>query len=118
MTEESQSLAKAPRIRLHLNVHEPVELVELTLAFQGLGYEYQSFVKAQALPNGDKNKNHDVKLYITKLETNCILAEMAPALPLFGTLAPVFSDVNTVADFIRNIGQLVDWLRSIKKRMT
>ena len=116
MPDESQSLTKAPRIRLHLNVHEPVELVELTLAFQGLGYEYKSFVKSQSLPSGEKNKNSDVRLYITKLETNCILAEMAPALPLFGALAPVFNDVNTVSAFIDNIGKLIDWLRSIEQK--
>lgn len=93
MYEQSQSLMKSPRIRLHLNVHEPVELVELTLAFQALGYEYQSFVKGQTLPSGERSKNSDVKLYITKLETNCILAEMAPALPLLGALAPIFGDM-------------------------
>jgi len=116
MDEELHSLTRAPRIRLHLNVHEPVELVELTLAFQGLGFEYQSFIKSQPLPNGEKSKSSEVKLYITKIETNCILAEMAPALPLVGALAPVFSDANTVADFIRNIGDLIDWLRTLEKK--
>ncbi len=106
-------LVKAPRIRLHLNVHEPIELVEMTLAFQGLGYEYQSYIRNLTLPNNAKGKTKDVKLFITKIESNCILAEMAPALPLFGSLAPVFTDANTVAEFVRNISDLINWLRSL-----
>lgn len=109
-------LATAPRIRLHLNVHQPIELVEMTLAFQGLGHEYQTYVKGLSLPNGESSKGSDVKLYITKIESNCILAEMAPALPLLGAMAPVFSDVNTVVDFVQNISQLIDWLRGVAKK--
>jgi len=36
-----QDLRRAPRMRLHFNVHYPIELVEMTLAFQGLGHEYK-----------------------------------------------------------------------------
>jgi len=110
------SLVRAPRIRLHLNVHEPIELVEMTLAFQGLGYEYQSYVKNLTLPNNGKSTAGDVKLFITKIESNCILAEMAPALPFLGALAPVFSDANTVAEFVKNIGDLIDWLRRLSRK--
>lgn len=110
------TLKKAPRIRLHLNVHEPIELVEMTLAFQGLGYEYQSYVKNLTLPNNAKATTNDVKLFITKIESNCILAEMAPALPFLGALAPVFADANTVAEFVKNIGELINWLRNLANK--
>lgn len=109
-------LLKAPRIRLHLNVHEPIELVEMTLAFQGLGYEYQSYIRNITLPNNAKGDTKDVKLFITKIESNCILAEMAPALPLFGSLAPIFTDANTVADFVKNISDLINWLRNLSTK--
>jgi hypothetical protein len=115
MADQAAELMKAPRIRFHLNVHEPVELVEMTLAFQGLGFEYQNFIKARREPANDKKHKSDVKLYITRIETNCILAEMAPALPLLGALAPVFADANAVAEFVRNMGQLIDWLRKAGK---
>ena len=117
MTSDSHDrLKRAPRIRLHLNVHEPIELVEMTLAFQGLGYEYQSYVKNLTLPNNSKATTNDVKLFITKIESNCILAEMAPALPLLGALAPVFADANTVAEFVKNIGELINWLRNLANK--
>jgi hypothetical protein len=96
-------------------VHEPVELVEMTLAFQGLGYEYLSYIKTLSQENQIKNTN-DVKLYITKIESNCILAEMAPALPLLGSLAPILSDVNTVVDFIKNVGETIQWLISLRSK--
>lgn len=87
----------------------------MTLAFQGLGYEYQSFIKERQPLSPEKRHKNDVKLYITKIENNCILAEFAPALPLLGTIAPILSDVNTVSDFVRNIGALIEWLKAVGK---
>lgn len=111
-----ETLMKAPRIQFHLNVHEPIELVQMTLAFQGLGYEYQTHVREQNLAQGNKNSLNDVKLYITKIESNCILAELAPALPILGALMPVISDVNTVVDFVKNTKTTIDWLIGIAKK--
>lgn len=116
MPNSMDNLTKSPRMRLHFNVHEPVELVEMTLAFQGLGYEYQSFLKEQAALNKSNENTSDVKLYITKIESNCILAELAPALPMLGALAPIVSDVNTVVDFIRKTSDTINWLIDIANR--
>jgi len=109
---------KAPRIRLHFNVSEPVELVEMTLAFQGIGYEYQSYIRGLTNENGGKRNIGDVKLYITKIESNCILAELAPALPYLSSLAPVFSDINTICDFVKNTGETINWLIEASKKET
>jgi hypothetical protein len=111
-----ENLMKAPRIRLHLNVSEPVELVEMTLAFQGFGYEYQDYIKSHAKENGGEGNAGGVKLFITKIESNCILAELAPALPLLGALAAVLSDINTVSDFIQNMKGSIDWLRGLSQK--
>lgn len=113
MRSTIDGLKRAPRMRIHFNVHEPVELVEMTLAFQGLGYEYQSFLKANGAEEDIKSNFAEVKLYITKIESNCILAELAPALPLLGTLAPVLTDANTVYDFVSNTGKAIDWLKGL-----
>lgn len=118
MKQATNDLKRAPRLRLHFNVHEPVELVEMTLAFQGLGYEYQSFLKSQYANSDSKIKTAEVKLYITRIESNCILAELAPALPLLGVIAPVFSDVNTVHDFVKNTATAIQWLIGIGKERT
>lgn len=113
MQLSTSDLKRAPRMRLHFNVHDPVELVEMTLAFQGLGFEYQSFLKAQTAEDGAPAQSGEVKLYITRLETNCILAELAPAMPLMGSLASVIADVNTMRDFVRNTSEAVRWLMGL-----
>ena len=71
MNEQATDLKHGPRMRLHFDVHEPIELVEMTLAFQGLGYEYQSFIKQYKSNEADNSHNSEVKLYITKIETDC-----------------------------------------------
>lgn len=116
MEPTRQELKHAPRMRLHFNVHDPVELVEMTLAFQGLGFEYQSFLKSQFLESETKANSAEVKLYITRIESNCILAELAPALPLLGVLAPVLADVNTVHDFVVNTSNTIKWLIGLAKK--
>jgi hypothetical protein len=116
MQNSIENLMRAPRIRVHLNVSEPVELVEMTLAFQGFGYEYQDYIRSHAKENGGKGNANEVKLYITKIESNCILAELAPALPLLGALAPILSDINTVSDFIQNTKDSINWLIGLSKK--
>lgn len=116
MEPTRQELKRAPRMRLHFNVHDPVELVEMTLAFQGLGFEYQSFLKSRFLESESKANSAEVKLYITHIESNCILAELAPALPLLGVLAPVLADVNTVHDFVVNTANTIKWLVGLAKK--
>lgn len=120
MEPTKQELKHAPRMRLHFNVHDPVELVEMTLAFQGLGHEYQSFLKSRFLEADPKANVAEVKLYITRIESNCILAELAPALPMLGAVAPILSDVNTVHDFVQKTGQTIKWLMELagKKDLT
>lgn len=109
-------MERAPRMRIHFNVHQPIELVEMTLAFQGLGFEYQAFLKERLADSESKESKSDVKLYITRLETNCILAELAPALPMLGYLAPVLADVNTVHDFVKNTANAISWLIGVANR--
>lgn len=106
MDQTVEQLRHAPRMQIHFNVHEPVELVEMTLAFQALGFEYQSFLKARAAAT-EGARTADVKLYVTRIESNCILAELAPALPLLGQLMPVLTNVNTVADFVTHTATLI-----------
>lgn len=103
-------------MRLHFNVHDPIELVEMTLAFQGLGHEYQSYLKSRFAESEPKSNAAEVKLYITRIESNCILAELAPALPMLGAITPVLADVNTVHDFVQNTAKAINWLIGIAKK--
>lgn len=116
MEPTRQELQRAPRMRLHFNVHDPIELIEMTLAFQGLGHEYQSYLKSRFAELDPKSNAAEVKLYITRIESNCILAELAPALPMLGVIAPVLADINTVHDFVQNTAKAIRWLIRITKK--
>ncbi|MFC3815000.1 hypothetical protein [Lysobacter sp. GCM10012299] len=116
MEPTQQDLKRAPRMRLHFNVHDPVELVEMTLAFQGLGHEYQSYLRARFADTDPKSNAAEVKLYLTRIESNCILAELAPALPMLGAIAPVLADVNTVHDFVEKTAKAIRWLIGVAKK--
>lgn len=85
------------RLELHFNVHNPIELVDLTLAFGAIAREYKSFLSHEAKKSGKKLNEGDVKLYITKIENNCILAELAAAYPI---LDQIFGTAQSVAKFV------------------
>lgn len=109
----TEQLRQTPRMRLHFNVHDPVELVEMTLAFQGLGFDYHRFLKARFADSEARANLGEVKLYITRIESNCILAELAPALPLLGALVPAMADINVVYDFVKHVGDTIRWLQAV-----
>lgn len=116
MEPSTRQLKQAPRLRLHFNVHQPIELLEMTFAFQGLGSEYHRYLKESNTDDAAPKNASDVKLYITKIESNCILAEIAPALPLLGQITPIFANANTVSDFIVNTKKSISWLKRVAKK--
>lgn len=101
------------RIRLHFDVHEPIELVELTLSFQAIAREYRSYLVEKARASGAKAKDGDVKLYITKIENNCILAELGSATEIMGLLFQTMDYVNIFVDFVKNLSNAIDYFKGI-----
>lgn len=91
------------RIRLHFNVHEPIELVEMTLSFQAIAREYRSYLVGHVRESGGKAKDADIKLYVTKIESNCILAELGSAAEIMGAMFQVMDYKNIFIDFVKNI---------------
>lgn len=103
------------RIEIHFNVHKPVELVELTLAFQALGRDYRRFLNDRIRAEGGRPAEDDVKLYITKIESNCILAELAGATQIMGAYFSLMDYQNIFIDYIRNFGATIDYFRGLAK---
>lgn len=103
------------RIEIHFDVHEPVELVELTLAFQGLGRDYKRFLQDRARTDGKKINVEDVKLYITKIESNCILAELAGGSSILGAVYSVMDYQNIFTEYVRNFRDTVNYFRTLSK---
>jgi hypothetical protein len=67
------------RLKLQFDVNEPVELVDLTLALGSFGNQYQKFVEWKTRDTKIEPADFDdaVKLYVTKIESNCIITELA-----------------------------------------
>jgi hypothetical protein len=105
----TQEISKA-RIQLHLDIHSPIELVEMTLSFQAIAYEYKDYLKKKiSQPEKKFSEVDSVKLYITKIENSCILAELAGAGMVMGTLFSSMDYINTFVGFVENIKNSVDY---------
>lgn len=103
------------RIEVHFDVHQPIELTEMTLAFQALGRDYKRFLNGKIRSDGEKISDNDVKLYITKIESNCILAELAGASHIVGAYFALIDYQNIFIDYVRNFGAAVDYFRALTK---
>lgn len=106
------------RIELHFDVDQPIELVELTLAFQAVARDYKRFIGEQARISGGKVDDDAVKLYITKIETNCILAELAAALPFMGGFITAMDYQNTFIDYVKNFAAGAKFLIGLAQAKT
>lgn len=117
MADNETDMNQAPRIQLHFNVHEPIEMIEMTLAFQSIAHEYQTFLREKYGAKDRKNLE-DVKLYITRIESNCILAELVPAVAMMGKLSALAGHATDVIGFLKLLTQGIKHLRSLAKRKT
>lgn len=104
------------RLQLHLNVHEPIDLIDMTRAFQAVAFQYKRFMSDKAKSEGKKIADNEVKLYITKIENNCILAELAGAIAMLGGTVAIVGAVNTFVDFAGNLSKMIDWCKVVGKK--
>jgi len=96
------------RILLHFNVHQPVEIMDLTRALNSIARQYQKYVSDKL-----REDISGIKLYITKIENNCILAELAGATDILGTLFSVMEYSNIFIEFIKNINDSIKYFKSL-----
>lgn len=106
------------RIKLHFNVHEPIELTDLTLSFAAFAGNYQRYITQKLREEGKKTRDVKVSLYITEIKNNCILAELAGATAILGELFPLMNYTNVFVDFIRNIDAAVRYFGGLPKKVT
>lgn len=101
------------RIILHFDVHEPIELMDLTLSFGALGKQYRKFLSDKLRSEHKKVKDVEIKLYITKIENNCILAELAGAAEILGALFSVMDYANIFTDFTSRVNDAIVYFKSL-----
>lgn len=99
------------RIIVHFKVEKPIEIVELTKALAGIGRSYDRVLKSEGLV-GDYLE--DYRLYVTKIEKNCILTELAGAAMTALPVAGVISYHNNFVQFVSYMKTYIDWFRGEK----
>jgi hypothetical protein len=104
------------KIILHYNVHEPIDISDLTSSFAALSSQYRKHLLEQIRANGGKAKDAEIKLYITKIESNCILAELAGATDILGTLFSTMDYTNIFSEFVRNIDEAIRYFKALPER--
>ncbi len=101
------------RVQIQFDVDKPVDLVELTLAFGALNRQYRKFVKAFVQEKDIEIPDDDsIRLFVTKIESNCIIAELGWVDPgtLFAGIILLMDNYNTVHEFLKKICEGIDYV--------
>jgi hypothetical protein len=85
------------RLIVELEPGGPVELTGLTESFGALARMFRRHYRTE----GD----HDPapRLYLTRLESGSIIAEIAPYAVMMGALVTTMGGANTIRDFVRRL---------------
>jgi hypothetical protein len=103
---QTKKVISDSRIELQFDVEKPVDLVDLALSFQSFSRQYKKFVTGYLDEKNIQIPDEDsVRLYVTKIESNCIKAEMAWVDPngLFAGALVLMDNANTILEFLKHI---------------
>ena len=104
------------RLEVNFDVDRPVELVQLTLALQAMARDYRRYANDTIRDSGAKVSDDDIKLYVTKVETGSIIAELGSAAQVMGTFLPLVMVDPLFAGYVELFGVSVSYFRSLAKR--
>lgn len=101
------------RLEVAFNVEGPIELVQLTLALQGMARDYRRFANDAIKSDGRKVADEDIRLYVTKVQSGSIIAELASAAVVMGAFLPLV-DVNPIfSGYVTFFGETVSYFRGL-----
>ena len=80
------------------------------MSFSSFAKQYRKYVADMLRDKGKKTKDTEIKLYITKIENNCILVELAGAA---GTLFSAMNYTNIFVDFTEHINNKIHYFRKL-----
>lgn len=101
------------RLEIRLDTQEPVELIDLAVSFQALAFQYKKHLSESLMEKGAKSDDADVKLYVTKIESGSIIAELGSAIPLLGEYFSIMDHTNIFIDFVKNIKTGIDYFKGL-----
>jgi hypothetical protein len=94
---EDEPVHTEDRIIIKLDPGGPVELTDLTASFAALARMYERHYRPAA------EKDTAPKLYVSKLESGSIIAEIVPYAVLFGAVVSTMDSSMVISDFCRRI---------------
>jgi len=115
MTLAPQELSEH-RLELHMDITRPVELTDLTLSFMAFGREYRRHLSQTVRAKGGTIKDAEIKLYVTRLETGSIWAEIAGASEFLGALVAVMDYQVIFLDYLNHLKTVTAYFKGIGKK--
>ena len=105
------------RLEVNFDVDQPVELVQLTLALQAMARDYRRYANDAIRDGGGKVSDDDIKLYVTKVESGSIIAELGSAAQVMGAFLPII-DVNPLfSGYVQFFGQSISYFAALASRV-
>lgn len=104
------------RLEVNFGVDNPVELVQLTLALQGMARDYRRYANDAIAAGGVKVAEEDIRLYVTEVRSGSIIAELASAAQVMGAFLPLV-DMNPIfTGYVQFFGESVAYFRELAGR--
>lgn len=96
------------KLSIKIENNNPIELNQLTISLNALARQYDSFLRKSEEFEYCKS---DRRLYISKLESGCIYAELVPA------IVPLFNDLNSIFSFGSYLKNTYDFFRGKEDKL-
>ncbi len=113
MPLEMPDSISSDRLELYFDVKGPIELTDLTLAFRGLAREYRRHLVGAVRQRGGKIRDGEIKLYITKVRSGSIIAELAGASQILGAIVSAMDYTVIFRDFVTVVETQITAFRAI-----
>jgi hypothetical protein len=105
------------RLEVNFGVDKPVELIQLTLALQGMARDYRRYANDTIRESGRKVADDDIRLYVTEVKSGSIIATFASAAQVMGAFVPLI-DVNPLFNgYVQFFGETVSYFRSLANQV-
>ncbi|WP_135211457.1 hypothetical protein [Vitreimonas flagellata] len=101
------------RLELYFDVKGPIELTDLTQAFRGLAREYRRHLVNVVRQRGGKIRDGEIKLYITKVRSGSIIAELAGASQILGAIVSAMDYTIIFRDFVTLVEAQITAFRAV-----
>lgn len=113
MVTEFKDAISPDRLELHFDVKGPIELTDLTQAFRGLAREYRRHLVTVVRQRGGRIRDGEIKLYITKVRSGSIIAELAGASQILGAIVSAMDYTVIFRDFVTLVETNITMFRAV-----